>query len=111
MPFSLSMKKGCEMKLRITGADFFVCRDDLPADMAESLSDCLTQGRDALPEVQAFLDAYGIDCDPDLAKAYLRPYGAWDEAGLESHSANLERLAWLIGCDLAEHGEAYLSVY
>lgn len=99
------------MKLKLTGHDFFVCRDDLPPDLSASLTACLTQGRDALPEVQAFLDQYGIECEPSLAKAYLRPYGAWCEEELESHSDNLERLAWLIGCDLAEQGEAYLSAY
>ena len=99
------------MRLKITGSDFFLSLSDLPEDMAQALTDCLTQGRDALPEVQAFLSDFGVECDPDLAKAYLRPYGAWDESELSDHTENLERLVWLIGCDLAEQGEAHLSAY
>ena len=99
------------MTLKLFGNDFCLSLSDLPEDMAESLTDCLTQGRDAMPEVQAFLSDFGLECDPDLARAYLRPYGAWDEDDLSDHNANLERLAWLIGCDLAEHGEVCLSAY
>lgn len=99
------------MGLNISGNDFFLSLSDLPKDMAKGFTDCLTQGRDAHPEVEAFLASFTVTCDPELAKAYLRPYGAWDEDDLTDHSANLERLVWLIGCDLAEHGEAYLSAY
>ena len=29
-------------------------------------------------------------------------YGAWSEAELADHGANLERLVWLVACDIDE---------
>jgi hypothetical protein len=97
--------------IEITGDDFFLDPMALPEDMRNGLIDCSTPGQDALPEVQAFLTRFEVVCDPDLARAYLRPYGAWGESELYDHESNVERLVWLMACDIAETGEAYLSVY
>lgn len=40
--------------------------------------------------------------DRDLVKAELREYGAWDDADMIDHEANLQRLVWLAGCDITE---------
>jgi hypothetical protein len=97
--------------LNITGPDFCLTLDDLPLAVGVALTGCYTPGCDALEDVQAFLSTVTVTCDPDTAKAMLRPYGAWDEEELEDHTTNLEKLVWLIGCDLAENGESYLSTY
>lgn len=40
--------------------------------------------------------------DPkDVAKC-LREYGAWDDAELENHDANLDRLLWIAAGDIVE---------
>ena len=39
---------------------------------------------------------------PDLVRAELREWGAWDEDELADHDANLTRLVWLAACDIAE---------
>jgi len=40
--------------------------------------------------------------DPIQVAHTLRGYGAWDETELADHDANLNRLVWIAGCDLAE---------
>lgn len=43
---------------------------------------------------------------PSVLRGELREYGAWDDAELADHDANLSRLLWLACCDVAEgHGE------
>lgn len=42
--------------------------------------------------------------DPELLKAELREYGAWDDEDLSDHEANLDRLLWIACGDLHEHG-------
>ena len=40
--------------------------------------------------------------DRELVKAELREHGAWDDADMIDHEANLQRLVWLAGCDIME---------
>lgn len=40
--------------------------------------------------------------NPQYLHLMLREYGAWDDAELSDHAANLQRLLWLACCDLSE---------
>ena len=43
--------------------------------------------------------------DPETLKAELREYGAWDDAELSDHDANLSRLLWVMCGDILDRGE------
>ena len=64
-------------------------------------------GPDADTRIDRLMDAYSIHGDPDDCAAFLRPYGAWDEAELANHSANLRRLIWLTAYELSETDEVF----
>ena len=64
-------------------------------------------GKDAYLDVCALLRDRKIRrqvgrLDRDLVKAELREYGAWDDAEMIDHEANLQRLVWLAGCGISE---------
>lgn len=40
---------------------------------------------------------------PTLLRAELAEYGAWDEAELSDHDANLARIVWLAAGDIADN--------
>ena len=40
--------------------------------------------------------------DPDLVRAELREYGAWEDRELQDHAQNLQRLLWLAAGDIAD---------
>ena len=40
--------------------------------------------------------------DSELLKAELREVGAWDESELTDREANMRRLVWMAGCDIAD---------
>jgi hypothetical protein len=98
------------MQIEITGPDFMLSLSDLSEPLSSQWP--IRCGGDATEHVEWLLSEYDITCDPDTAKAMLRQYGAWVEPlDLSDHKANMERLVWLIGCDLGDTGEAYLSTY
>ncbi len=39
---------------------------------------------------------------PETLKAELREYGAWDDAELADHDANLSRILWILCGDIVE---------
>ncbi len=39
---------------------------------------------------------------PETLQAELREYGAWDDAELADHDANLSRILWLLCGDIVE---------
>jgi hypothetical protein len=39
---------------------------------------------------------------PNVLRAELREYGAWDDAELKDHAQNQQRLLWIAACDVAE---------
>lgn len=39
---------------------------------------------------------------PELVRAELKEYGAWDEAELSDHAQNLQRLLWLACGDIKD---------
>ena len=51
-----------------------------------------------MPSIRRQLDSI----DPVLLANELKEYGAWDETERADHKANLERLIWIAGCDIAE---------
>jgi hypothetical protein len=40
--------------------------------------------------------------DPDLLRAELAEYGAWEDHELLDHDTNLSRILWLAGCNITE---------
>ena len=98
--------------MHISGNDFELSIDDLRKSNPQLAIDWpLSGGGSADSLVEYVLSQYDITCDHAQAVAYLKPYGAWDDDELLDHDANMARLVWLIGCDLGESGEAYLSAY
>lgn len=98
------------MDIEITGPDFYIDLEALGASPL-ALDWPIYGGGDATCQCEYILSQYDIICDPETAKAMLRPYGAWEEGELSDHDENMLRLIWIIGCDLGENGEAYLSTY
>ena len=86
-------------------------RINLTFPTLEDAQYCAHQG-ECLPEVQ---ETVGLDwmasqlaeINPDDLRRHLSEYGAWDDAELASHEANLERLVWLAANDVAEDPETY----
>jgi hypothetical protein len=56
-----------------------------------------------VPEIAKQLDAI----DPVVLSEELREWGAWSEQERTDHDANMSRLLWLAGCDVAENPELY----
>ncbi|MGO4441370.1 hypothetical protein [Rhizobium sp. RAF56] len=82
----------------------------MPDDLADALLDCGAPG-DASEAVGHVLATFEVSGEIADCRAMLRPYGAWEDAELSDHQTNLERLVWLAGCDLREHGEIYFTGY
>jgi hypothetical protein len=51
-----------------------------------------------VPSIKKQLDRL----DPDRVREVLRNYGAWDQAELSDHDANLGRLLWIACGDIVE---------
>ena len=51
-----------------------------------------------VPSIKKQLDRL----DPDRVREVLRDYGAWDQAELSDHDANLDRLLWIACGDIVE---------
>lgn len=56
----------------------------------------------ALSEVPYIADQLA-KVDPELLKAELSEYGAWDDSELSDHAQNLQRLLWLACGDIVEN--------
>jgi len=96
----------------ISGTDFFITLDELrDIDPRLAIDWPIEGGGDASIQCEYVLSQYDITCDPQDAIAYLLPYGAWEEHELTDHNENMLKLIWIIGGDLGEQGEAYLSGY
>lgn len=50
------------------------------------------------PKFRSQLD----DIDPDMLRAELKEYGAWEDAELQDHDTNLQRILWLAAGDIAD---------
>jgi hypothetical protein len=73
----------------------------------------LAQARSASHPGQCDRDVLDLSRDPKIARqlrkidpatlrAEMAEYGAWGEAELSDHDANLQRLVWLAACDISE---------
>jgi folate-binding Fe-S cluster repair protein YgfZ len=51
-----------------------------------------------VPKIRRQLDKI----DPELLRAELKEYGAWDANELADHEDNLDRILWIPGCDIRE---------
>ena len=49
------------------------------------------------------------DIQPELARAVLSECGAWDDAELSDHAANLSRLFWIAAWDCHDEPELYAA--
>jgi hypothetical protein len=96
--------------LNFTGTDFFITQDDLDPDFFEHLCACGEPG-DATETVAAIRSLYEIKGRPGDCRDYLSQFGAWEHDELQDHDKNLDRLVWIVGCDLAEDNQAHLSTY
>ena len=97
--------------LHFTGADFYLDKSELSEELVIALLDCSIGGQDADDAVTYVLENFDISGDVDTCKDYLKGYGAWGDDELSDHTANLERLVWLAGCNLSEDGSIYFSAY
>ena len=52
-----------------------------------------------LPSIKKQLDRLG----PARLREVLRDYGAWDQAELSDHDANLDRILWIACGDIVEN--------
>jgi len=96
--------------LHFAGNDLQLSPEDLDANLQDALKACSGPG-DATMSVIELMRCFTVTGDKADCAKYLTQYGAWDEFELTDHNANLERLVWLAGCDLAENGEVYFSTY
>ena len=96
--------------LYFKGDDVVISADELSAPLRDALLACGQPG-EATPAVDYVLETFEIDGNPKDCANYLKPFGAWDDADLKDHQANLRRLVWLTGCSLAEQGVAIISTY
>jgi hypothetical protein len=80
------------IELNITKADAASASHSGPCDISVAW---LRRNR---PELIRQLDKL----DPALVAAELREYGAWDDAELADHEANLNRLVWIACNDITE---------
>jgi hypothetical protein len=97
--------------LKIEGNDFLIQLEELQPELAEALKACSAPG-DASDAIEYVRANWEVQCEEEDARAYLRPLGAWEEDELQNHQQNLDRLVWLIGCDLADNDmEAHLAKY
>lgn len=68
---------------------------------AQCVDDCHHQGAcDA--DVTYWRQRLNLQIAPELLKAELREYGAWDEEELSDHETNLERIIWLAAGNIQE---------
>lgn len=98
-------------ELHFAGADWLMMYGDLDPVLLQDLLDCGTPGQSANDAVAYVLETHKVTGDVANCAAYLRGYGAWDDAELADHDTNLSRLVWLAGCMLREEGMAHFATY
>ena len=102
--------------LHFAGTDCAFYAEDLDAQLLSDLMDCGGPGQ-ADGAVAYVMENHTVTGEPADCAAYLKGYGAWDDAELADHDENLRRLVWMTGCALRETqdgGEmpaAYFSTY
>lgn len=96
--------------IHFDGADILLTPDDFTAEQLDHLISIGGPGQQDA-NVAYFRDLYEVTGDPESCRFYLQGYGAWDEEDLADHDANLDRLIWLTGGDLADQGEAHFCAY
>ena len=72
---------------------------EIPAD---AIYDCTQPGVDASSSVEYWVERLNFSVDPDIARDYLRSYGAWDDSELTDDAQNVSRLFWIICGNLRE---------
>lgn len=76
--------------------------DRFTFDMPEqAVQDCHHQGA-CDEDVAYWADRLKIDVDPELIRAELKEYGAWDAEELADDRANLERILWIAAGNIQE---------
>lgn len=78
-----------------TGYDLAIT---LPGDC---IDDCSSSG-DVSESVKYWVRRLGFDAPESSTRAYLKSTGGWDDDELSDHETNVERLLWLIACDISE---------
>lgn len=53
-------------------------------------------------DVKATLPELNLQLDPELVRAELKEYGAWDETELQDDEENLLRIVWIAASDITE---------
>lgn len=97
--------------IHFAGTDWNRDASEFDPALLSDLLDCGIPGQSADAACAYVLATYKVTGDAADCRAYLRGYGAWDDAELADHDANLNRLVWLLGCDLREQGCGYFCTY
>ena len=72
---------------------------DLPEDC---IAECSASGS-VDSAIAYWKDKLGFDAPIGSTKAYLASIGSWETSDLQDHETNLERLLWLVCCDIKEY--------
>ena len=87
--------------LCLSGETIELDTDTLSEDMLNCLRSMGGAGQQQ-GNVEDFLRKHKVEIDEELARKVLSGYGAWSDEELSDHASNLERLLWLIGCEITE---------
>ena len=98
--------------LKVSGADYTLCKDDVTDELWQALENCSYEGV-CDDDCDAFIHAFGIEfTGKETAADYLRPLGAWDEDELKDEDENLLRFIWcLASCNDDQTNYKHLSTY
>lgn len=75
---------------------------DLTVDPPQECIEECSAGGDVLPAVQYWVGQLEFSADVDGTRAYLQSTGGWELDELQDHATNLERLLWIVCCDIRE---------
>ncbi|MFA6119713.1 MAG: hypothetical protein WC688_07355 [Parachlamydiales bacterium] len=77
---------------------------EIPED---AINQCSLRGAgDVVYEnVNYWMDELNFDCPQELAKKYLRNFGAWEDLNKADRNTINRRVFWLACCELDESGE------
>jgi hypothetical protein len=84
-------------------------RFEITMTRAQALS-CSQPGRDASPDIERLLTDPRIarqarKLDRDKLREELDEYGAWGDAELADHDANIRRILWIAAGNIREESE------
>jgi hypothetical protein len=80
----------------------YILASELPD---ECISDCSAQG--SVDEaVEYWVKQLDFEAPEQNVKEYLGCFGAWDDDELSDNDSNLQRLLWVVCCDLKEERKA-----